>query len=98
MIKTFLFDLLWDILKALTGMITPSFLRKILKPLIGFLNKFFNFALLVIEKSSPKIGLGTSQRSIFPSVERERRLWLTYAFPGGLKGHQVTCETTSLWK
>lgn len=74
MMNTFLFDLLWAMLKALTGMMTPYFLRNILKPLIGVLKRFLNFALLLINVSSPKIVFGTSQRRIFPSVESERRL------------------------
>lgn len=74
MMNTFLFDLLWDMLKALTGIITPYFLRNILKPLIGVLKRFFNFALLFINVSSPKIMFGTYHRRIFPSVESERML------------------------
>jgi hypothetical protein len=90
--KTFLFDLLWHMLKALTGITTPYFFLNIENPFIGFLKRVF---ILFEEKSSPKTGFGTSHKSIFPSVERESKLYCIYDLPGGLNGHQQICEMAS---
>ncbi len=70
-INTFLFDLLWFILKALTGITTPYFFLKIENPFIGFLNKAF---ILFRGASSPNTMFGTSHNKIFPSVDRESKL------------------------
>lgn len=70
--KTFLFDLLWPILNALTGMITPYFLRNIENPLIGCFSKFF--ILLTCVTSSPNTLPGTSHNNILPSVDNDNRL------------------------
>ncbi len=69
--NTFLFDLLWLILKALTGMTTPYFFLKIEKPLIGFLNSVL---ILFGGASYPKTMLGTSHKRIFPSVAKDSKL------------------------
>ena len=69
--NTFLLDLLWLMLKALTGITTPSFFLKIENPLMGFLNKVF---ILFGGASYPSTILGTSQSNILPSVANESKL------------------------